>query len=55
MIGIQPYIAFRGQCAEAIEFYKKAIGAEMLYAQNFGPHIEQKCASLNPSSGSVSS
>src|ERR1051325_9595332 len=29
--------------------------AEMFIEQNFGPHIEQKCASLKPSSGSVSS
>ena len=27
----------------------------MFIEQNFGPHIEQKCASLKPSSGSVSS
>jgi hypothetical protein len=27
----------------------------MFMEQNFGPHIEQKCASLKPSSGSVSS
>jgi hypothetical protein len=29
--------------------------AEMFMEQNFGPHIEQKAASLKPSSGSVSS
>lgn len=29
--------------------------AEMFIEQNFGPHIEQNAASLNPSSGSVSS
>jgi hypothetical protein len=29
--------------------------AEIFMEQNFGPHMEQKCASLKPSSGSVSS
>src|ERR1022692_2327659 len=29
--------------------------AEIFIEQNFGPHMEQKCASLKPSSGSVSS
>jgi hypothetical protein len=28
--------------------------AEIFIEQNFGPHMEQKCASLNPSSGGVS-
>src|ERR1035441_7366843 len=28
---------------------------EMFMEQNFGPHMEQKCASLKPSSGRVSS
>jgi len=36
MIGIHPYIAFRGNCKEAIEFYKQAIGAELVYAQAYG-------------------
>lgn len=36
MIGIHPYIAFRGNCKEAIEFYKQAIGAELVYAQTYG-------------------
>src|ERR1700740_469969 len=26
---IQPYLYFRGRCEEAIEFYKRAIGAEV--------------------------
>ena len=26
---IQPYIFFEGRCEEAIEFYKKALGAEV--------------------------
>jgi len=27
---IQPYLFFNGRCEEAIEFYKKALGAEVL-------------------------
>ena len=36
MIGVSPYIAFRGNCREAIEFYKAAVGAEEVYAQTYG-------------------
>lgn len=36
MIGVKPYIAFRGNCREAIDFYKKALGAEELFSQTFG-------------------
>ena len=36
MIGVSPYIAFRGNCREAIDFYKEALGAVELYAQPYG-------------------
>ena len=36
MIGVHPYIAFRGNCKEAIDFYKEALGAELVYAQSYG-------------------
>ena len=36
MVGVKPYIAFRGNCREAIEFYKKAIGAEEIFSQTYG-------------------
>ena len=26
---VQPYLVFNGRCEEAIEFYRKAIGAEV--------------------------
>ena len=29
-IQIQPYLFFEGRCEEALEFYKKAAGAEIL-------------------------
>lgn len=36
MLGIKPYIAFKGDCKEAIDFYKKALGAEVLFTQTYG-------------------
>jgi uncharacterized glyoxalase superfamily protein PhnB len=36
MIGVNPYIAFKGNCKEAIDFYKDALGAEVLYTQYYG-------------------
>ena len=36
MIGVKPYIAFKGNCREAIDFYKGALGAEELFSQTYG-------------------
>ena len=36
MIGVQPYIAFKGNAREAIDFYKQAHGAEELFSQTYG-------------------
>jgi len=36
MIGVSPYIAFRGNCKEAIDFYTDALGAELLFSQPYG-------------------
>ena len=36
MLGVSPYIAFKGNCREAIEFYKNALDAEVLFTQTFG-------------------
>ena len=36
MLGINPYIAFKGNCRQAIEFYKAALGAEVLFTQTVG-------------------
>ena len=36
MLGVNPYIAFRGTCREAIEFYKSALDAEVLFTQTIG-------------------
>lgn len=32
---VQPYLSFDGRCEEAIEFYRKAIGAEVLMLMRF--------------------
>ncbi len=32
---IEPYLTFEGRCDEAIEFYKKALGAEVLMLMRF--------------------
>ena len=36
MLGVNPYIAFKGNCREAIEFYKSALDAEVLFIQTMG-------------------
>lgn len=32
---IEPYLFFNGRCEEAIEFYRKALGAEVLFLMRF--------------------
>src|SRR4051794_11297358 len=36
MMGVSPYLAFKGNCREAIEFYKSALDAEVLFTQTVG-------------------
>jgi PhnB protein len=36
MLGVNPYIAFKGNCREAIEFYKTALDADVLFTQTVG-------------------
>ncbi|MFN7994877.1 MAG: glyoxalase/bleomycin resistance/extradiol dioxygenase family protein [Bryobacteraceae bacterium] len=36
MLTITPYIIFRGNCRQAIEFYKNAVDAEVLFSQIMG-------------------
>lgn len=36
MLGVSPYIAFKGNCRAAIEFYKSALDAEILFTQTVG-------------------
>ena len=32
---VQPYLSFEGRCDEAIEFYKKAVGAKVEMLMRF--------------------
>jgi len=32
---VQPYVCFEGRCDEAIEFYRKALGAELTFRMRF--------------------
>jgi PhnB protein len=36
MLGIKPYISFKGNCQDAINFYKERLGAEVLFLQRYG-------------------
>jgi PhnB protein len=45
MLGVNPYIAFKGNCRDAIEFYKGALGAQVLFTQTVG---ESPMADMGP-------
>src|SRR6185295_14349584 len=36
MEGIKPYISFKGNCEEAMNFYKEKLGAEILFMGRYG-------------------
>jgi PhnB protein len=36
MLGVKPYLAFGGNCEEAINFYKECLGGEILYIGRYG-------------------
>ena len=36
MLGVKPYISFKGNCEEAINFYKDRLGAEVMFMQRYG-------------------
>ena len=36
MLAVSPYIAYKGNCREAIEFYKSALDAQVLFTQTVG-------------------
>ena len=48
MLGVSPYLAFKGNCREAIEFYKSGLGAEVLFVQTVG---ESPLCQLGPAQG----
>jgi PhnB protein len=45
MVGVSPYIAFKGNCREAIGFYKNALDAEVLFTQTVG---ESQMSNMGP-------
>ena len=36
MLAVSPYISFQGNCRQAIEFYRTALGGEVLFMQTVG-------------------
>jgi len=47
---IQPYLFFDGRCEEALEFYRKAIGAEVTTLMRFkdSPEPSMACPGVSP-------
>ncbi len=45
MLGVSPYLAFKGNCREAIAFYQSGLDAEILFSQTVG---ESPMSDLGP-------
>lgn len=45
---VQPYLFFDGRCEEAIEFYKKVLGAEVLMLMRFKESPEKPREGMVP-------
>ena len=48
---VQPYLSFEGRCEEAIEFYKKAVGAEVQMLMRFKDSPETCASGMVPPGG----
>ncbi len=46
---VQPYLFFNGRCEEAVEFYKKALGAEVAMPMRFKDSPEPHAPGMVPS------
>src|SRR5919108_5219456 len=46
---VQPYLFFNGRCEEAVEFYKKALGAEVMMLMRFKDSPEPPPPGMIPS------
>ncbi len=44
---VEPYLFFEGRCEEAIEFYRKALGAELLFLMRYKEHPDAGTTSPN--------
>jgi len=47
-MAIEPYLFFNGRCEEAVEFYKKALGAEVLMLMRFKDSPEPPAPGMVP-------
>ena len=47
-IAIEPYLSFNGRCEEAINFYKKALGAEVQMLMRFKESPEPPPPGMSP-------
>ena len=47
-MAIEPYLFFNGRCEEAIEFYKKALGAEVLMLMRYRESPEPRHLGWSP-------
>jgi PhnB protein len=45
---VQPYLNFNGRCQEAIDFYRKAVGAEVIMVMQFKDCPEPQQAMMAP-------
>jgi PhnB protein len=54
-MNVQPYLIFEGRCEEAVEFYRKALGAGVETMMRFGDNagMEGECAGPKPPADKV--
>jgi PhnB protein len=50
---VQPYLFFNGRCEEAIEFYKKTLGAKVEMMMRFSESPEQGTMPVQPNPNSI--
>jgi len=45
---IEPYLFFNGRCEQALEFYRKALGAEVLFTMRYKDSLEPPLPGMVP-------
>lgn len=50
---VQPYLSFEGRCEEALEFYKKVLGAQVDFLQRFKDAPPEACPAGMPAGEKV--
>jgi PhnB protein len=49
---VQPYLFFDGRCEEALDYYKKTVGADVTFMMRFKESPDKEaCASMPPNAG----